>query len=560
MCPDGPPVIAHCFTIAALSSEFDSLLRDYRIAEAYTQQKNELVVTLSKESAEPLSLVIGVEPKFNYIYYNRRTIRAKKNSVALFSPMTGLQILSVASPPFERIMEFRLTGGRLFLVHLYNSASSNCYLTDDALSILESFKHDGGPTASLPPLQQRFDTALLADEKKLFDALTAEPSKTILGRIKSCFPFLGARYAAELCFRSGFVTGLPTSEITLPQTTELAGQINGLLRDLRTPDPRLYDDPDGGPFLAVVPLGSLREKPVTLPGTLNAGIEQIVGGSHRQRAFQTERTRITEALRKEEKQAVRALRAAEKEHATASSADDYEQTGRLIIASIHLLAKGMASATLRDEYGDGGVRKVQLDTSLTPAQNAERYFQKARHARLAGTESARRSEELRSRVAHLQEILRRVGEADSRASLDAVTEEYSEQLSKIGLRPDGREAERPPFRIFQVSGGLEVWVGKNSSNNDLLTTRYASPHDYWFHVRGAGGSHTVLKTRGREVPPREAVREAAGIAAYYSKMRNAGTVPVAYCERKYVRKPKGAASGSVTLEREEIIFVKPALP
>jgi predicted ribosome quality control (RQC) complex YloA/Tae2 family protein len=43
-------------------------------------------------------------------------------------------------------------------------------------------------------------------------------------------------------------------------------------------------------------------------------------------------------------------------------------------------------------------------------------------------------------------------------------------------------------------------------------------------------------------------------------MRNAGNVPVAYCERKYVRKPKGLKEGAVTLEREKVIFVQPKLP
>jgi predicted ribosome quality control (RQC) complex YloA/Tae2 family protein len=103
-------------------------------------------------------------------------------------------------------------------------------------------------------------------------------------------------------------------------------------------------------------------------------------------------------------------------------------------------------------------------------------------------------------------------------------------------------------------------VGKSSANNDLLTMKYAKPHDLWFHVRGASGSHTVLKVHGGDPPPRAVVHQAASIAAYYSKMRNAGNVPVAYCERKHVRKPKGAAAGAVVLEREKTILVKPGLP
>ena len=106
-----------------------------------------------------------------------------------------------------------------------------------------------------------------------------------------------------------------------------------------------------------------------------------------------------------------------------------------------------------------------------------------------------------------------------------------------------------------------VWVGKNSASNDLLTMKYALPNDLWFHVRGAGGSHVVLRVgTGKTQPSRQAILQTAGIAAYYSKMKNAHTVPVAYCARKYVRKPKGADAGTVTMQREKVIFVEPALP
>jgi predicted ribosome quality control (RQC) complex YloA/Tae2 family protein len=126
---------------------------------------------------------------------------------------------------------------------------------------------------------------------------------------------------------------------------------------------------------------------------------------------------------------------------------------------------------------------------------------------------------------------------------------------------EGKNASQPPFRVFSVTGGFEVWVGKSSANNDLLTMKYAKPNDLWFHARGSSGSHTVLKVRDMShLPGKEAIHQTAAIAAYYSKMRNASNVPVAYCERKYVKKSKGLAEGAVILEREKVIFVTPKLP
>ena len=106
-----------------------------------------------------------------------------------------------------------------------------------------------------------------------------------------------------------------------------------------------------------------------------------------------------------------------------------------------------------------------------------------------------------------------------------------------------------------------MWAGKSSQNNDLLTMKHARPNDLWFHARGSGGSHVVLKSgSGKGEISKRAIEEAASIAAYYSKMKNASTVPVAMTERKYVRKPKGAPPGTVTLEREKVLFVEPRLP
>ncbi|HTX98773.1 MAG TPA: NFACT RNA binding domain-containing protein, partial [Bacteroidota bacterium] len=107
----------------------------------------------------------------------------------------------------------------------------------------------------------------------------------------------------------------------------------------------------------------------------------------------------------------------------------------------------------------------------------------------------------------------------------------------------------------------EVLAGKSSENNDELTLHVAKPHDLWFHARGSSGSHVVLRvSTGKGEPGKKAREQAAAIAAYYSKMKTAGLVPVAMTEKKYVRKPKGAKAGSVVLEREKVVFVRPGLP
>jgi predicted ribosome quality control (RQC) complex YloA/Tae2 family protein len=112
-----------------------------------------------------------------------------------------------------------------------------------------------------------------------------------------------------------------------------------------------------------------------------------------------------------------------------------------------------------------------------------------------------------------------------------------------------------------VDGGFEVWAGKSSDSNDLLTLRHAKPDDLWFHARGSSGSHVLLRVASAPGEPSKRAREqAAAIAAYFSKMKTASLVPVAMTEKRYVRKPRGAPAGTVVLEREKVVFVEPELP
>lgn len=117
------------------------------------------------------------------------------------------------------------------------------------------------------------------------------------------------------------------------------------------------------------------------------------------------------------------------------------------------------------------------------------------------------------------------------------------------------------FRIYKLEEGFEVWIGKDSTANDLLSFKYTSQNDLWFHVRGSSGSHTILKVPGdADQIPKEYIKKAASIAAFYSKSKNAKIVPVAYTQGKYVQKYKGAKSGSVVIKNEKIVKVVPGLP
>lgn len=116
------------------------------------------------------------------------------------------------------------------------------------------------------------------------------------------------------------------------------------------------------------------------------------------------------------------------------------------------------------------------------------------------------------------------------------------------------------IKKYLSSAGLEIWVGQDDYSNDQLSIKEAHANDFWFHVSGMPGSHVLLRCgqEGREAD-KNSIRQAAGLAAWFSKMRQGGKVAVHYCLAKNVKKPKGAKPGTVTINREKKMIVRPEL-
>jgi predicted ribosome quality control (RQC) complex YloA/Tae2 family protein len=111
-----------------------------------------------------------------------------------------------------------------------------------------------------------------------------------------------------------------------------------------------------------------------------------------------------------------------------------------------------------------------------------------------------------------------------------------------------------------VPPGWIVLAGRNDADNDQLSLRMAAPNDWWFHVRGLPGSHVILRVPSGQEPDRNILKMAAAIAAYHSKARQGGIVPVSATRARYVTKPRGAKPGTVQIRKEIVLKVRPALP
>ncbi|TVR62410.1 MAG: DUF814 domain-containing protein [Gemmatimonadales bacterium] len=225
--------------------------------------------------------------------------------------------------------------------------------------------------------------------------------------------------------------------------------------------------------------------------------------------------------------------------------------GDLILARYGDLPRGVERARLRDF--SGGEVEVELDPRLPPHENADRYYREA-----ARIERARR--ELPARIQAAEEAA-----AEWRGILDelsAGSADPARVLERLGPERAGRQsgpASGPslPYHRFRSSGGLEIRVGRGARRNDELTFHHSSPDDIWLHTRQSPGAHVILRWSQSGNPPRRDLTEAAVLAALNSEARHAGSVPVDWTRRKYVRKPRKGAAGAVIPQRVETLFVEP---
>jgi predicted ribosome quality control (RQC) complex YloA/Tae2 family protein len=110
---------------------------------------------------------------------------------------------------------------------------------------------------------------------------------------------------------------------------------------------------------------------------------------------------------------------------------------------------------------------------------------------------------------------------------------------------------------YRLPGQWELLVGRTAAANDYLSLKLARPGDLWFHIRGMPGSHVLLRVPPDSAPDRGTRELAAAIAAYHSKARTAGRVPVSCTDARHVSKPPQAKPGTVTIRNESVLQVRP---
>ncbi|WP_437332191.1 NFACT RNA binding domain-containing protein [Sorangium sp. So ce394] len=253
-----------------------------------------------------------------------------------------------------------------------------------------------------------------------------------------------------------------------------------------------------------------------------------------------------------------------------------QKTGQLLLAQGARVPRGAAKALL-DDWETGGKIEVALDPARPAKAQAEAFFAKARRyqrgeavmrARLAETERALEAiAALEADVAAAEARPEALEPLAQRArSLGVARAEIAGAGAAVAGEPGaaggarapraGRTAPRRPFHAYRSASGVAILVGRGAEDNDALTTKHARPHDLWLHAKGVAGSHVVVPLPKGASCPADVLVDAATLAAHFSDARGEAVCEVSYVQRRYVRKPRGAAPGAVVFDREKVIAVR----
>ena len=268
---------------------------------------------------------------------------------------------------------------------------------------------------------------------------------------------------------------------------------------------------------------------------------------------------ILQAVKKEIKKIARRVDNIEKDLEEAVDFEKFQRLGELLKINYDKLSKGMTEIRLEDILSpDLSQIRITLDSKLSPVDNIERYFKKYRKGREGLDILKRRLEISRQEKLNLENIY-----SELENNFENAINYYKSDVA--GLLPKTASTSeitvRLPYRKYILSTGLTIFVGKDGADNDRTTFEFTKPYELWFHTAQCAGSHVVIKYPNKSFKPSKSeIAETAAIAAWFSKARHDTLIPVNYTQRKYIRKPRKAKPGLVTVDRVKSVMVAPKKP
>ena len=563
------PLDALCLT--AVAGEVRSAVHGGKIDKIYQPTRDEVVLYI-RGPAGNVRLLLSANPGHPRAHLTERN-RENPEQPPMFcmllrKHLQGARILELNQPPLERILDFKLEtldelGDRVErrLVLEAMGRSANLILLDGEGRIVDCTRRVDGDIARgqrqllpglfyrQPPTVDKLNPFTLEPEELrlvLANPLGKAWDKLLLDSFTGLSPLV----ARELAFRAG------------DDSEKLAAELEKLGKAVEenrfTPYLLVREGkPVDFTFLPVLQYGPETE---SIPReSFSALLDDFFSDRESAERVRQRGQDLVKSVTSARDRTARKLGNQARELEATKNRERLRELGDILTSNLHLMEKGMSTFRTMDFYDpEGGEVDIPLDPLLTPQQNAAKYYKEYNKAKTAEVMLTQQLEKNRRELDYLNSVLDTIPLAEGEKDLGEIRQEltdtgYLRRPSKAKGR-EKRVVSKP--MEFRSSSGLRISVGKNNTQNDLLTCKQAFKSDIWFHTQKIHGSHVILWTEGRE-PDLQSVQEAACLAAWFSQARDSSKVPVDYTPVKYVKKPGGARPGMVIYTTYETAWVTP---
>lgn len=551
--------------ISNITAELSAALTGARISKIAQPEADELLLTI-KSPAGQHRLLLSASASLPLIYLTSvnkpSPMTAPNFCMLLRKHIANGRIVRIWQPGLERIIHFEIEHFndmgdlcRKDLILELMGKHSNLIFCDDKGMIIDSIKHVSVQTSSvrevlpgreyfIPQTQEKLNP-LHTDEQEFCSSVFQKPMPLAKALYSSCTG-ISPLIAEELCHRAGLESAQSANTIPELAQIHLFRTFSRLIEDVRQGQfsPLIVLDEHGAPVeFSSVELSVYKDLDVRRYDTISEVLEQYYAMKNtvtriRQKSSDLRRIATTALDRCRKKYELQKRQLADTE-----KREKYRIYGELLHTYGYSIEPGSKKYDALNYYTNEMIT-IPLDDQLTPMENAQKYFD--RYGKLKRTFEAlsQHIQETEAEITQLESICTFMDLALSEDDLVQVKEELID-AGYIRRKYTGKKVKitSKPFH-YVSSDGFDIYVGKNNYQNDELTFKIASGNDWWFHAKGAPGSHVIVKAMGKDLPDRT-FEEAARLAAFYSKNRGAEKVEIDYIEKKHVKKPNGAKPGFV---------------
>ena len=554
--------------ISNLTYELNTNLVGGRISKISMPEDNELIFTI-KNNAKTYRLLVSASASLPLVYLtdvNKPAPKVAPAFLMLLRKYIGTaKINNIFQMGLERILCFELEHlnelGDLSHKRMYieiMGKHSNIIFTDENNKIIDSIKRISANMSSLRevlPGREYF----LPEELKKKDLLNTGLEEFIDILKSKEYPLVKSVYmnfagispliAEEIILRASLLSQAPSTSLSELEYTHLFHTIQNLLEDINAHNftPNIIYKGEEAIEFSSINLYSYEGKEYKRE-SFDSVSKMLYDFYSSRETFVLNRQKSSDLRRIVNTALERASKKydlQEKQLQDADKKDIYRVYGDLLNTYGYSLKGGESSFTTENFYDDNKEITIPLDKNKSAKENAKKYYDK--YAKLSRTTKALSEEILKTKndIEHLQSIQTALEVSSDDESLSQIRQELVDfgYIKKHSSAKKQKIASHPYHYIS--SDGYDIYVGKNNYQNEELTFKVATGNDWWFHAKGIPGSHVILKSNNEEELPDRAYEEAAALAAFYSKAKDADKVEVDYIQKKNIKKVAGAAPGFV---------------